>query len=380
VPVSSPSYFPPNRANGDIVGITAGPTTGIRNFLGGQAAGAFTQINDLIVIGHNAFSGGTQVAPQTDVNGASTVVIGSQSAGAATIFTKNDATGALDGPLLIVGSNSYKVAPNGCSTVIIGAGILPAFAPASNIAVGGNTIIGANALKNPTGCSASFIRNVIIGFNAFQSAAGNQDLGGNVVIGSDACLNGATGGVGNFANNVVIGFQAAQSVTNAQRNVLIGMQSGQGLANGTNNICVGQSSTLGGGSSDNILIGQGVSATVNAAGNIFIGNAVGGTQGNRNVRIGQGAGATEGAAVTSTFLVETTDGALVYGDFLTGRVILGNSTPGTNRDFGGGTNTLKLLNGTAGGGNPTGGGYFVVSAGALHWVGSAGTNTTIAPA
>lgn len=41
-------------------------------------------------------------------------------------------------------------------------------------------------------------------------------------------------------------------------------------------------------------------------------------------------------------------------------------------------NVVPLPNGAAGNINPVGGGYFYVLNGALHWVGSAGTDTTIA--
>ena len=76
--------------------------------------------------------------------------------------------------------------------------------------------------------------------------------------------------------------------------------------------------------------------------------------------------------------------AAIYGRMDQGNLILGNSVQGTNRDWRGTTNptnAVKLLNGTIGSGaNTTGGGYFYVNAGALHWVGSAGTDTTIAAA
>lgn len=42
------------------------------------------------------------------------------------------------------------------------------------------------------------------------------------------------------------------------------------------------------------------------------------------------------------------------------------------------TNVVPLPNGAAGAINPVGGGYFYVLNGALHWVGSSGTDTVIA--
>jgi hypothetical protein len=100
-----------------------------------------------------------------------------------------------------------------------------------------------------------------------------------------------------------------------------------------------------------------------------------------------GALATDTVAGNGTFLIAAAQSAagggsdvlaLEFGNFLTGNLVLGNSSEGTNRDLNG-TNTVKLLNGTKTG-NPIGGGYFYVSAGALHWVGSSGTDTVVAPA
>jgi hypothetical protein len=42
-------------------------------------------------------------------------------------------------------------------------------------------------------------------------------------------------------------------------------------------------------------------------------------------------------------------------------------------------NVVRVINGAAGAVNPVGGGYFYVLNGALHWVGSSGTDTIIAP-
>lgn len=48
--------------------------------------------------------------------------------------------------------------------------------------------------------------------------------------------------------------------------------------------------------------------------------------------------------------------------------------------LGGGSGAVLLPNASAAPGTPTAGGYFYVSGGALHWKGSAGTDTTVAPA
>jgi len=96
-----------------------------------------------------------------------------------------------------------------------------------------------------------------------------------------------------------------------------------------------------------------------------------------------GAATLTGDASNDTLIIGTDQGRFAYAALITGNVILGNSNAGgTLLDFGTGgpTNVVKLINGSKASSNPVGGGYFYVAAGALHWVGSAGTDTVVAPA
>ena len=104
MPVSTPSYFPAQRGNGSIIGITAGlNSTAARVFLAGNSAGVNLDTpasDDCIAIGDDALSAGTI----TDVNSRGSVVIGSQAARALTAFTAN-----APGPVVIVGYNAFAV-------------------------------------------------------------------------------------------------------------------------------------------------------------------------------------------------------------------------------------------------------------------------------
>ena len=86
-----------------------------------------------------------------------------------------------------------------------------------------------------------------------------------------------------------------------------------------------------------------------------------------------------GSVADDQFILETNVAAvhraLLYGNLNTGNLVVGKSTFGTDRDLQG-TNTLKIINGTAGAA-PVGGGYFYVLAGILHWVSSGGIDQTL---
>ena len=102
--------------------------------------------------------------------------------------------------------------------------------------------------------------------------------------------------------------------------------------------------------------------------------------------------------LNDNLLIEVIDGvAIDRGTLMFGTMVAGNgslmignnnagSGVGTAEDItalvaDGAINIIKLVNGVvAPTVNPTAGGYFYVTAGALHWVGSAGTDTAIAAA
>ncbi len=395
MPVSSPSYFPPNRVNGTVVGINAGTTTtGARNFLAGKNAGAFLQPSDVVVIGDSSLSTGTLAVPLNDANLQYAVIVGSQS-GANWAFC--DSTQVTSAASVIVGGNNLVQNTRIPATVSIGANVFPNIPGTNPGGCGGNVFVGVGIGQNVNQASAAngWTRNTIIGAYAFKSLANShQDCLDNVIIGAQACMNAGPSGTGSMTSNVVIGSGAVSSMTNGQLNVYVGQGCGGQQGNGLRNVVIGANADCGGGSSasgnDSTVIGCN-SVCGTGGNNTILGsncnsNSNQATSG--NILLGSGAGHLFSAPFKNdVFLVETNYASatqsLIYGILTSGNCIIGNTSPTpTQREWGGlgATNALKLLNGTAGASGPLGGGMFYVSAGALHYVGSSGTDTTLAPA
>lgn len=404
MPVSSPSYFPPNRANGTIVGITAGETTtGSRNFLAGKGAGAYLTQSDVIAIGDSALSAGTSSAPLTDAGVGGATVIGSNAA--ASWYDTSNSTYAS----VIVGTNASSALNSGGQNVIIGGSAAAkyngkvsgiGFAPLKNmVVIGANTFgtaLGGNAGIGPAASNDS----VIIGFAAAGgSVASNPAITVNqtIILGSLAATvfgQSLSNQIHSISECIVIGYNALSGLTNGGgqlNSVLIGNNVASGFSGGNNN-------------SGSVLIGSGANAANNSSGSTGVGysvncqagnsvavgyNAQAGTTATQSfcVAIGYkaGVGGTEG--INSELLIERHDdsanlaNACLYGNFDSGNVILGQSRHTVNRDFGGtgSTNILKLLAGTVGNSNPVGGGYFYLTGANndVHWVGSDGTDTNL---
>ena len=386
MPVSNPSYFPDQRGNGSVIGITAGRiATGNRNFLALSNAGNNSTIDDLIVIGANSADG----AMTDNADLAGSIVIGNASWQALTVGVGTLLPIISLGPniapdmdpadsCVTVGSNILNKAgsahaPTLATSVMIGHNIGTTTLPVTGVA--DNVLIGVNILTGPGigFCGSS----QLIG-NDIAPNAGATDTTSSVLIGS-SILPTVTFGIANSvyigavtdsgtqpSNNVVIGSGArtVNTVVPAQdlQNTVVGATASVA---GQNNIVLGAHATFGGSATGsgityplgNVVIGSKAGASI-------VSNAV-----NNVLLIESATDATGGGTVKS----------LIYGSFLSGNLILGTSLDGTNRDFQG-TNTVKLLNGAIGGANPIGGGYFYVVAGALHWVGSAGSDTVVAPA
>jgi hypothetical protein len=374
VPVSSPSYFPPNSSSDQVKGINAGQlATGAPLFLAGKSAGKNSTTNGLIIIGDLAGSGGI-----TDPQSAGAIIIGDN---AAASFVGS--VQALAGSVTVIGFNALATQTQAQSLVIIGDGAAQATNSPERLLR--SVVIGSQALLANSGPSSD---SVIIGYNAGNQTAGFvADSGAqsrSVIIGSQA--NNQTGQQGN-SGNVIIGFKAAQAAASlSENNVLIGDGVVSAITQIQNCTAIGSGIAAKSGiPNGTVSLGFGCDCT--GANNIFIGNAcnsTGSTLGMYNVIVGAGGGAQIPVNSNYIFNVETFDSAttrtILYGDMNAGNLIIGKSTQGTNRDFGGvpGTNVLKLLNGTkATGANVIGGGYFYISAGELHWVDSAGLDTTL---
>lgn len=379
MPVSSVSYFPAQRATDRIVGLNAGlRQTGDRVFLAGLNAGSDSTAADLIVIGSSACDAGLLVgAGEAD----GTIVIGSNALGAqsaqaganlgANIVIGLRALEALagGGQNIVIGTRAMQNAINTAtgqhaSNVVIGFEALQfqnSSGPASTAQTSSSVIIGARACRLGALADSAFLSCVIIGARACDAFAGVQ-MNQSVVIGTQAARNATHNGTG---NNVIIGHGACDALTNGINNVVIGQ--GTNLSSGGSNVLIGSASSLSTGS-ENTVIGA---ACLTLA------------SGSRNIVLGSQAGNGENPANSDRLIIETFDGvtrrALLYGDLSIGNLIVGRSAPGVDRAFGvGPTNILKLLNGTIGDATTrTGGGYFYVTGGVLHFVQSDGTDNTV---
>lgn len=380
-------------ANVILLGEDAGRNiTGSRLILLGKGAGKNSTLSDLVVIGENSVDNGLVLALATK-----SIVLGNNSVRGWT----SAGSGAPSYPVIAIG---HDIATN-------------------RVPMYGSVFIGNNILTNiPAGVGTDTSGgNVIIGQGAASmvvTAGSNVSYAGNVVIGFLAGSQSAVDGNNrNYNSNTVIGFQAGNSDVNNrsyQSNIVIGGNAGS-APNGItcdNNILVGNATQV-----------QSAASTFTTQFNVVLGHAIQLT-GNRNVYIGQGivgplgpasspdyniimGGAGVGAQAFSvnlhnaTILGAETAAAglnyassaapydffvgngniskmLMYGNINNGNFMFGNNI--ANRVIGGAAvNCLSLTNGVKGN-SPVGGGYFYALAGALHWVGSAGTDTVVAPA
>jgi trimeric autotransporter adhesin len=393
MPISSPSEFPPHSSSDQVRGIDTGSpaATGSPLFLIGKNAGVNSTVNSLVVIGSTSVSGGLKTAAL-----AGSIVVGHSSLPVWTANAGGDAEtpaaltaiGYQVAPLLqqadssvLIGSamlNSYNGTQNGANggmhgMVIIGNGTLTAAGLATAADISDSVIIGHKCLIS---VANAFTNLVAIGYNVLNGGTvTGQD---NVVIGKNAGSSLGSGG-GAPSQNVIIGSQATTSGTGAT-SVVIGYNANS-LLNASNNVLIGANAVSNG--ADTTAIGA--SANVNSGGH---------EGGARSIVIGAFAGRSlTGSGLADLFLIETNDAgvsqnAIFYGILgnATSCLIIGGSTDASgNRDLStlmgnGATNILKLVNGSKATVNNTGGGYFYVNAGALHWVGSSGTDTALAVA
>lgn len=382
MPVSSPSYFPPSRQNGSIIGITAGVNaTGARVFLAGQSAGNGTTQPDLLVIGDHAFANPYSGDPLL----ADSVVLGSQAAKAVRIVGGS----TIDSGMVIIGSQAATAALAIGESVIIGAHAVKGYTSEPGFNVGPPpagqgiefcTVIGARAFENTT-AEGQFFNVTAVGA-IIASAANLIGAVNSVIVGGSACLNAV------FLNGATVVGSAAGLVLaqGSSANTFVGQSAGAGTTAGSSNTLLGAIAAADGAVSDNVVVGASSGArgdrnTVLGMGiNTVLVNAF-----SNAILIGRGAATLATGTLDDRLVIETFDGStqrsIVFAALDTGNCLIGNSD-NTNRDFDGvnSRNILKLLNGTVGALAPVGGGYFYVNAGALHWVGSAGTDTPIAPA
>lgn len=342
----------------------------------GQSAGANLNASKVIALGWNAFAGGMS----TDADGST--VVGENSFPFLADLTTGKVNGV--GAVTVLGSDAF-------------ANVTASRRMAGLVAIGAS--IGASATYVGDG---GMDRSVLIGNSIFKNNTLNNALSSsNIMIGHQVASR-LTSGATQYIENLCIGDQSGPQVDTAASvtgNIFIGHNVGTGFVGpGGNNTIIGRRAGIGATATSNVVIGAnssvsgaGTTSIVIGADNpqgavvdgVYIGDGQSQMTGARNILIGRGAGAGETPGNNDVWMVETVDGGstrrgLMYGDLSKGALLIGLSTPGTNRDLPG-TNILKILNGTKTG-TPVGGGMFYVSAGALHYVGSAGTDTVLAPA
>ncbi len=152
---------------------------------------------------------------------------------------------------------------------------------------GGTTLVGENAGQNQNFSTAT--GNTFLGASAGMSTTSGRD---NIAIGSGAFTENTNG-----SENIVMGDNALGNSTSSFYNVAIGTQAGYNLGTGAYNTVLGWQ-----------------------AGGIMEDGAQG------NVYIGANAGYNIGGS-NKLYIANNINPALIYGDFSTGRIGLGTTTP-----------------------------------------------------
>ena len=222
----------------------------------------------------------------------------------------------------------------------------------------------------------------------------------NVIIGEQAGLR-----IRSCSSNVLIGRLAGQDVSTGVGNTFVGLDAGGNIATGGANVCIGSGSarSSSGGTEQSVCIGGGAGDGALADRCVIIGHrAQAGAVILLDDVIVIGSNANSSAMpgsqnLTDALLFENIDtfggrrATYIYAQSGAGftNTMLGNNNAGsgvgTARDIvalqaAGANNIVKLVDGgPAVAVSPVAGGYFYVLAGALHWVDSAGVDTTIAP-
>lgn len=329
---------------------------------------------------------------------------------------------ANDGPMIVIGYNNLARARERVgSCVVIGSGI------GANIPNGntnstyagdfdrsvliGQDVLGQQRIRRiDSGAQAQSV--VVVGYSAARGSAtvdgGGCQFSSSVVIGAEAALNIGKDGVSNgslFNSSVVIGSQAYQVGSSAgdgatQQVVCIGASAANQEFNGRRNTYLGAGVLSGSlDQTDHVVIGAAARHNVanGAIGNILIGSRSSmPSLLHRNIFIGHGANSAGGIAPPNSsdnLLIETTDQGsglrrcLVFGNIgteLAGVVTacgieFGLSTSGVDRDLPG-MNIVKIVNGSASGAAPTGGGFLYSATGQLHWVDTNGADRILTTA
>ena len=343
--------------------------TGNRVLMLGSNAGLNSTASDLIMIGNAAGQSGVNAA---GYNGA--VLIGS---GAASAMSNVPGSASAYNGMTVIGYKAMTLAADMAGCTVIGSAF-PILTTSPGAAYfTGNVVIGEQigiASAGQAGGAGPTFQSVIIGAAAMSQTTAAAAVQSCIIIGFEACKNLSS--VGGSPNQCVfIGSDVANNIAGAAtNNVVIGDSAGQALSAPSSCVLIGASSNLGTTSDNCTLLGAATKLSANSSAS-------------RCTFIGAGAGTLDyasGGFSDILFIATEVSGTrrpILWGDMNAGNLVLGKSTL-AQRDLTtlAATNALKLVNGTRGAGNPSTGGFFYVNAGALHWVGSSGTDTTLAVA
>jgi hypothetical protein len=320
--------------------------------------------------------------PAATAAAAGTIVIGAR----ALPVWQDEQTGGVNAGNIVIGMDACEVLEYSTCNIVIGTRAMASVVGGVGSAPQNNVIVGMEALEEPTGRTTE---TVIIGMRACIGDAGDGGaFNSDVIIGYRACADDSSA---NVTSSVVIGWQAGliMGAVASSTSVVIGNAAIQTASGIDTCVAIGASTDLTNNADNSTVVGFASHGGLDN--NTILGASApnNGTSivapGSRNIIIGDGAGGSIVAGGNDNFALETFVGgtrrAMFFGNLDSGNIVIGNSTI-AQRDLGtiGGTNQVKLINGTRGAGNPTNGGFFYVLAGALRWVGSAGTDTVIAPA
>jgi hypothetical protein len=353
------------------VGLNAGlRQTGNRVFLAGLNSGSGSTASDLIAIGDQALGASAYNGNSGTgfVGTGGHVCIGTNAGANLT----GDYSGGVTEPAVIIGYNTYQKPAAAGGMVVIGSDNLGQFGtsagdgPNRSVMIGNLMFNGNQTLIN----NDHFAYCVLIGYNVVPNPS-YLSLSNSIFIGPS--IGSSLSGDLQSTNNVVVGYNACQRQIPSSQSVIIG-------AGALPNFSPSDSSLV----SNVIAIGQSAAPQLSgsnvASDGIFIG-----TQAGDNFTQEQGV----------LVIIPTPPVAGLFDSLICGRIYAsggvlqgGNLCLGgalaadTDIDLPGAVNIVKLMNGSAAsaGNNPHIGGYFYASAGALHWVGSNGTDTEIAPA
>jgi hypothetical protein len=375
--------------------------------LGENAGRNLGALSFIVVIGAFSLQGGLANVAQSG-----TVVLGDNNFSA---FTGTNTQAQLEGPNIVIGNDIAPLIIGAASSDVLIGGRIAHDAPALQSSFDASVVIGYEAIERQrtaqAGGGSLARRAVILGFRALRGAAFTVDGAGTgineaIFIGAES---GENAGVdtafpgGSIEGVIAIGTRALQNInstlgTSSNNTIAIGLECATGSRSSQRCVWIGSSITAPTlDAADDVVIGAAASgAHANNNGqNVLIGarGSLSGL-GSRCIFLGSGANfLTDIGAGDDHLLVETVNSTtnvrrnLIYGNMgsLTGPtvtacgIVFGLSGAGT-RDLPG-MNIVKIINGSASGVAPVGGGFFYSGAGGnLHWVNTANNDFALTPA